>query len=133
MPDPVSWPLDVDDRAPSRARELVTSHCCDRHPDVGPGDLHVALLLVTELVTNAVRHACGPVDLCVNDAPDRFRVDVSDGGSGLAEPARPLTPVDVYADQGRGLFLVDQLSSSWGVVPTPGHGTQVWFELPPLA
>ncbi|WP_328603602.1 ATP-binding protein [Amycolatopsis sp. NBC_00345] len=85
-------------------------------------------LLVTELVTNAFEHAAGPVALRLELPDDRavVRVEVEDGGPDLLPAAAAVSP-DSY--RGRGLFLVDALSTGWGV--EDGHGRKtVWAELP---
>jgi anti-sigma regulatory factor (Ser/Thr protein kinase) len=90
--------------------------------------LENARLLVSELITNSVRHAgltehatiCLRTDLSVN----RLRVDVTDEGPGFDPvPALP----SMYRTSGWGLYLVDQIADRWGVVRGPG--TRVWFEL----
>lgn len=83
-------------------------------------------LLVTELVTNSVRHAgAGAVELVVLVGSDRVRVEV-------ANPGVPFEPLVLDAgresESGWGLFLVDRLSDSWGVVDDHGY-QRVWFEL----
>ena len=84
-------------------------------------------LLVTELVTNSVRHAkASTIELMVVVSRTRVHVEVANPGGGF-EP-RPSGPED--SDSGWGLFLVDRLSDDWGV--TQGSGTdyqRVWFEL----
>jgi anti-sigma regulatory factor (Ser/Thr protein kinase) len=85
-------------------------------------------LLVSELVTNAVRHAdlaAGDVILLVIDVGDRMlRVEVHDPGGGFVptapapDPARP---------SGWGLYLVAELADRWGV--DSDERTLVWFEL----
>jgi anti-sigma regulatory factor (Ser/Thr protein kinase) len=83
-------------------------------------------LLVSELVTNSVRHVTQsdqPVRLAVRIAEDMIRVEVRDGGVGFA----PGKPRPRGADGGYGLFLVERMASRWGV-DTSG-GTRVWFEL----
>jgi anti-sigma regulatory factor (Ser/Thr protein kinase) len=85
-------------------------------------------LLVTELVTNAVKHGgagphstvCVKLDSCV----ERVRVEVIDDGPGF-EP-RP-TPSRNLIEEGFGLALVDELSDRWGV--EVGEETLVWFEI----
>ena len=84
-------------------------------------------LLVSELVTNCVRHSHmggQPVDLTVTSAGDTVRVEVTDGGAGF-EP-RPRTKASDEAG-GWGLHLVDRIAARWGV--DTGRGTRVWFEL----
>jgi two-component sensor histidine kinase len=86
------------------------------------------LLLVTELVTNAVRHAnAGPdraVRVELSRLSDYVRVAVFDGGAGFtAGPPAERDPAD-----GWGLVLVDRVADRWAVTPT-ALGTCAWFEL----
>ncbi len=83
------------------------------------------LLVVSELVTNALVHTQGPVRVDLTLAADRLRVTVSD--SSPRSPAKPVV-VDWESTGGRGLFLVEALSSAWGSVPV-GGGKQVWSEI----
>ncbi len=83
------------------------------------------LLVVSELVTNALVHTQGQVRLDLTLAGERLRVAVSD--------ASPRTPVkapsgDWEATGGRGILLVDAVSRAWGSVPLSG-GKQVWGEI----
>jgi anti-sigma regulatory factor (Ser/Thr protein kinase) len=83
-------------------------------------------LLLTELVTNSVRHARagngGPIEVHVRELPAGVRVEVDDRGQGF-DP-RPRTP---GIGGGFGLLLVDRLADRWGVADErPGR---VWFEL----
>lgn len=87
-----------------------------------------AVLLASELVTNAVRHADGspddPIEITVSIDERALAVSVRDRGVGF-EPEEP----PVRSDQGGwGLNLVRSLSSRWGVTPRE-PGTEVWFEL----
>jgi len=84
-------------------------------------------LLVTELVTNSVRHArATTIELMVVVSRSRVHVEVANPGGGF-EP-RPSGPED--SDSGWGLFLVDRLSDDWGVAQGSGADYQrVWFEL----
>ena len=84
-------------------------------------------LLVSELVTNSVRHAGAErelVRLSVLSSGPRVRVEVSDGGEGFQPAARSKAHDEVG---GWGLHLVDRLSDRWGV--ETGRRTRVWFEL----
>lgn len=83
-----------------------------------------AVLLVSELVTNAVVHAYSAPDLTVRLRREVLWVGVADIGAGA--PAQ--RPHQLDALSGRGLRLVDQIASSWGVQPRP-VGKVVWFEL----
>ncbi|MBT2419340.1 SpoIIE family protein phosphatase [Streptomyces sp. ISL-22] len=83
------------------------------------------LLVVSELVTNALVHTQGPVRLDLMLRGDRVRVCVSD-----ASPRAPAKPVivDWESTGGRGLLLVEAMSESFGSVPVAG-GKQVWSEI----
>ncbi|MBA2944746.1 SpoIIE family protein phosphatase [Streptomyces himalayensis] len=85
----------------------------------------VVLLVVSELVTNALVHTHGAVRLDLTLAADRLRVAVSD--SSPRAPAKPVI-VDWEATGGRGLLLVEAMSAGWGSVPVSG-GKQVWSEI----
>jgi anti-sigma regulatory factor (Ser/Thr protein kinase) len=87
-------------------------------------------LLVTELVTNGIRHggaaADRPLRLAFQRQAGRVRVEVVDPGTDFDPPPEP-SPGDDSG--GWGLFLVDRIAESWGVSPAP-TGTCVWFEMP---
>ncbi|WP_314219443.1 SpoIIE family protein phosphatase [Streptomyces zaehneri] len=83
------------------------------------------LLVVSELVTNALVHTQGPVRLDLVLRGDRVRVSVSD--SSPRAPAKPVI-VDWEATGGRGLLLVEAMSDAFGSVPVAG-GKQVWSEI----
>ncbi|WP_329139958.1 ATP-binding SpoIIE family protein phosphatase [Streptomyces sp. NBC_01476] len=82
-------------------------------------------LLASELLSNAVRHACGPLRLRLRQAGEELSVEVSDGSPVL--PQARFAVAD--AESGRGLLLVDSLARAWGTVPTV-DGKAVWFSLP---
>src|ERR1700730_1856455 len=93
-----------------------------------PVEEDVALLLTSELVTNAVRHEAGQgaqaVMLVISCSSGRLRVDVHDTSHSL--PAVADVPAD--AETGRGLLLVETLSDEWGYYRTPA-GKAVYFTL----
>jgi anti-sigma regulatory factor (Ser/Thr protein kinase) len=95
---------------------------------VGEGERGALRLLVSELVTNCVRHARAgddaPVELSVRLRPDGVRVEVRDSGPGFEPQSEPRPR---GADGGYGLFLVERMASRWGV--DTRDGTRVWFEL----
>ena len=87
-------------------------------------------LLVTELVSNAVRHGGDGSDRLVQvevrREDERIRVHVIDAGSDF-DPSPD--PVEGDSSGGWGLFLVDRIAERWGVCRTSA-GKCVWFELP---
>lgn len=87
--------------------------------------MDAALLVVSELVTNALVHTGGPVRLDLTLIGRRLRVAVTD-----ASPRTPVKPADPgwEATGGRGIILVEAMSDTWGTVPVSG-GKQVWSEL----
>ena len=87
--------------------------------------LDTALLVVTELVTNAVRHGQSTVTLAVTVDDGRLLLEVADEGSGVPNVRHP----GWQAVGGRGLLLVEALATRWGVQRLHG-GKVVWAELP---
>lgn len=112
------------DRSPTTARRLVQEALTEAGLEVMLDD---ALLLVTELVTNAVIHAGTDVELSIDIGPGRARIEVLDRGPG-AVPTPDRTPADATREGGRGMFLLDALAREWGTRHFPG-GKSVWFEL----
>lgn len=84
-----------------------------------------ALLVVSELVTNALLYTQGPVRLDLALRGDRIGICVSD--SSPRAPAKPVI-MDWEATGGRGLLLVEAVSESFGSMPVAG-GKQVWSEI----
>lgn len=81
------------------------------------------MLLVSELVTNAVRHGGPPIELELS-CDDAHALQVRDAGPGEPSPAT----ADLDGEHGRGLAITSILSDAWGVEPTP-PGKTVWFRL----
>ena len=116
--------------APRAARRYV-EHLVRLPDDV----VSVANLLVTELVTNSVRHAGAPrhdhIEVRVDLDDHRLRVDVRDEGTGVADalnPPRQPSPSLQPDEGGFGLLFVDSLADRWGSERHP-DGMTVWFEL----
>ncbi|MGW4439446.1 SpoIIE family protein phosphatase [Streptomyces sp. NPDC004596] len=94
---------------------------------VGPETVEAALLVVSELVTNALVHTGGPVRLDLSLVGHRLRLAVAD-----TSPRSPVQPTSIgwEATGGRGILLVEAVSAAWGTVPVSG-GKQVWADLVP--
>jgi anti-sigma regulatory factor (Ser/Thr protein kinase) len=117
--------LPVDATAPAAARAWLRVVGCAAH---GGSLLDDATLLVSELVTNAVRYGGPPVVLAVDCDGEGLHVRVRDGSPTLPVPRAPT----LDAESGRGYLLLDLLSERWGVEPesrTAGGGKEVWFHL----
>jgi anti-sigma regulatory factor (Ser/Thr protein kinase) len=102
-----------------RARRLVVRALTDLGPAADD-----AVLLVSELATNAVIHAGTPFRVAVRHREDRLRVEVADGSRVLARRQR----FSATSGTGRGLALVDDVADRWGV-DEGDAGKTVWFEL----
>jgi anti-sigma regulatory factor (Ser/Thr protein kinase) len=114
---PITITLPRDHGAPGRARALLREHANGLDRD----RLDTAVLLISELVTNAVLHGTGEIRLMIDLAGGGARFAVSDEGGGT-----PVVRPEPGPDGGWGLRLVGQLARRWGV--REGR-TQVWFEL----
>lgn len=83
------------------------------------------ILLASELVTNAVVHVGGEVEVLVRLTPTAVRVEVTDSSDATPTPRR----AGVDDTSGRGLALVEALARRWGVDADPTGGKTVWFEV----
>jgi anti-anti-sigma factor len=121
----VTLELQVSDTAPRQARTEVREAIAGR---LSQSDSEVAVLITSELVTNAVVHPKhregGSVGLSIGCDEGRVRVEVADTGEGFA-------PAELVKDDntagGRGLVIADRGATSWGVTRTDRFS--VWFEL----
>jgi anti-sigma regulatory factor (Ser/Thr protein kinase) len=117
-------PRELDSAAAARH---AVDQLSDRLPEEQLGDVR---LLVSELVTNSLRHAdLGPQDrirLGVTVDAAHVRVEVADPGKGF-EAHMPADDPDTV--EGWGLYLVATLSDRWGVDKDGDGVTHVWFEL----
>ncbi|BAL91021.1 hypothetical protein AMIS_58010 [Actinoplanes missouriensis 431] len=87
--------------------------------------LEDALLMLGELITNAIQHTVG--DVVVELRTDgALRIAVSDPSNRLPVPRTP----GPESENGRGLLIVERLAAGWGTAMLPAGGKQVWFELP---
>lgn len=87
-----------------------------------------AVLVISELVTNALRHGLGEIVARASIGTRReLQLSVTDSGSELPV----VQPADPQRIGGVGLLIVSQLSTDWGVTPFPG-GKTVWARLAPV-
>jgi DNA-binding NarL/FixJ family response regulator len=104
------------------ARRFVVSTVTDW--DLAPL-LDDAVLVASELTTNAVTHAHSSCRIRLSLTPASLRIDVMDTGAGTPEPQ----PANFTEEHGRGLHLVAALTAAWGLEDIPGNGKTVWAEL----
>ncbi|MEV4335400.1 ATP-binding protein [Streptomyces sp. NPDC049597] len=125
-----TWILPASVESPGEARRQATDRLQEwQHSELSDN----AALIISELVTNAVHHGAGPAWLTLRMVHDEaagcvLRIEVGDHGPGWdgGLPSRA-TPSDEDCN-GRGLCLVEAVSSRWGTYRLP-HGQLVWAEL----
>ena len=107
------------------AREMVVRTA----EGIAAPTLDDVLLIVSELVTNAVRHGPGggPIHLQVR-RNGVVRIEVQDLGAGFDPPIRAVREPGDLPTGGFGLVIVQRLSTEWGIAPR-GAPTLVWAEL----
>src|SRR5215203_4373792 len=118
--------LDRGRESPHAARTHVRDFFRDRPgsdslPDGLVGDVE---LVVSELVTNAVLHGSGHIQLRLEVLDGVVSVGVLDGGR--APPSANGQPLAEGSEGGRGLALVAELSTEWGFRPAANGGKEVW-------
>jgi hypothetical protein len=106
----------------AEARKITARMCAAAHLSVDTSDR--AVLLTSELVTNALQHATGQQRLTVTTRSDGVRVEVGDDSSELPV----LRPRDDHATTGRGVQFLELYSNSWGARTTT-RGKCVWFDI----
>lgn len=104
----------------SEARSFVSEAMTGWELD--PGDLP---LIVSELATNALRHARTPFSVAIARVGPVVRLEVADGSSTL--PSSPSVSTDSLG--GRGLMIVAEFARRWGVEAIPSGGKVVWAEV----
>ncbi|MEW2634558.1 ATP-binding protein [Streptomyces sp. NPDC048389] len=110
----------------SRARKRVSARLAGWGVDGDPHD--TALLVVSELFTNAIVHTDGHLVACELQAgAERLRITVQDRGRTATGPR---VCHGATGERGRGLLLVEAVSCAWGTYDAvPGTGRAVWAEL----
>jgi serine/threonine-protein kinase RsbW len=130
-PDPAGSPgslrlqLERNVRAPAIARSAVGEQLLAL--GIEGSFAQTVVLLVSEVVSNAVRHSGGPADATITleaiVTEGSVRIAVTDAGEGFTP--RPRDPDRL--GEGYGLYLVEKAARNWGV--EHDGGTTVWFEL----
>jgi two-component sensor histidine kinase len=101
----------------------------DQLPQVADAMREQVGLIVSELVTNAIVHASSSYTVALDLEPQTLTLEVADQGNGLPFPADAPPPPDQH--HGRGLLIVTQLATEWGVKQHSGDpGKTVWVKLP---
>lgn len=113
--------LPRDSSCPKVARRLLEEYAREELSDRERED---AMVITSELVTNAFLHGDGAIVLNVDRDGDRLRIAVLDEGH---PELIGVVPENERHNSGRGLWIIEQLASDWGVVTGAGH---VWAELP---
>ena len=112
--------------APQQARWLIREQLAGA---VSVPFLRDVLLATSEVVTNAIRFAPGPIHVTLSrdSLSNAIRVGVADTNPDLPHQSEV---DDTPNSNGRGLLIVDTVASSWGTQPT-ATGKEVWFEMVP--
>lgn len=114
--------LEPDPAAVGTARRFVTATCLAER--TAPEVRDAAVLLTSELVTNAFTHGRSEARITVAASRARVRVEVADDNSRHPQPVEQ----DADALDGRGIAIVELLAAGWGVRDDP-FGKTVWFEV----
>lgn len=116
--------------APGTARR-ITAEALGEHPLLAETEL-----VVSELVTNALRHTRsgqpgGMIGMTVERNGEAIRIEVVDNGPRADRPGSSpaVLPCDLSREHGRGLLLVDSLAHEWGVTDHPNGYRSVWVLL----
>ncbi|MEA2199696.1 MAG: hypothetical protein QOI89_292 [Solirubrobacteraceae bacterium] len=129
LPPPLVLELQRNVEAPGIARAAVTELSQDA--GLSGSTFQTLVLLVSEVVSNAVLHSKGPahavIKLTAKVSRDAVHISVTDAGGGFVPKQRD--PASMH--DGYGLYLVDKAASRWGV--DSSGPTSVWFELPRTA
>ena len=112
--------------APEAAAPRLARHWA--HPVLASwgldGSMADAVVAVSELMTNAIVHGAGDVELSLVRFAGRVRIEVRDHGTGEVTAGRPSSD----APGGRGVHIIGQMARAWGVEPCADGGKTVWAE-----
>ena len=113
--------FELDPRSVSAARRFTTEALSGRPREL----IESAVLMVSELATNSIRHAMTGFRLTIACEREAVRIEVTDVGGGSPHLQSP-GPEDLT---GRGLRIVEELSDDWGVQRSASRGKTVWFKV----
>jgi anti-sigma regulatory factor (Ser/Thr protein kinase) len=105
-------------KADATAPRISRTHLNEIRDDLGNRFEDVELV-VSELVTNSVRHAEGDIQVVVRRLPGKIRIEVTDQGPGFTS--------DTPRGEGMGLNIVERIADNWGIEIE--GGCRVWVEL----
>lgn len=108
--------------ATGEGRHFVADFC--RREGVGPRTADDAVLLTSELLTNAFMHARSPAELTIHLVDGALRIEVSDTSAAPPVPRHP----GPARPGGRGMLLVEAIAARWGILAEVA-GKTIWFEL----
>lgn len=121
------WRFDVGDPKAAYAIQHELIDFATAIGDPGDAEVNACQLILSELIGNAVRHAPGPLSIAIS-VDDHVWLHLVDEGPGFE--FRSALPIDLWAESGRGLFLISALARSVQAEPLPGRGTYVRVCLP---
>ena len=121
----LSVELAAEPRSAAQARYALSRLLSERGVEGEAKDF--ALLVVSELVTNAIRHGRAPIEFRADLTDGVLRIEVSDGeGKSRGAAANYADP---WSANGRGLAVVEAVSRDWGVTRRGDAGKTVWASL----
>lgn len=103
------------------ARRFASEYIADMPPELRD----TISLMVSELSTNSLVHACVGFVVTIDRSPTLLRVSVTDQGDGTPAMQTPGS----HEPHGRGLRIVEALSDHWGITNSSGDGKTVWFQM----
>ncbi len=127
--DDMAWPMAHQPEAPAKARHAARQTLQEWHVSEDPTE--AALLVISELVTNAIEHALEPVILHLHNGRTNGRIWIGVTDGGPAQQAGPWARSCDSDERGRGLALIDALTEAHGI-RTHANGTSThWARINP--